>query len=216
MAPEKVERPATTLVFLGIELDSHTMTARLPADKLQHLKVMVSTWQDKKVCTKRELLSLVGVLQHETMVIRYGRVFLRRMIKLAQMATEYHHFVRLNCHFRSDLQWWRLALPCWNGIGFLTPAYTSNPEVAIYSDATGSSGSWGLGAWCQPSYRWFQGSWPVTWISINITAKELLPIAPAAAIWGPQWSCCAVCFYCDNAAIVHTITSGKSSEPLVM
>ena len=144
---------------------------------------MVSAWQDKKACTKRELLSLVGALQHATMIICYGRVFLRRMIELTQTAKEYHHFVRLNRHFWSDLQWWRMALPCWNGIGFLTPAYTSNPEVAIYSDVSGSRG---FGAWCQPSYRWFQGSWPVTWNSINITAKELLPIVLAAAIWGPQ------------------------------
>ena len=35
MASEKVDGPATTLTFLGIELDSHTLTARLPADKLQ-------------------------------------------------------------------------------------------------------------------------------------------------------------------------------------
>ena len=35
VAPEKVDGPATSLTFLGIELDSHTLTARLPADKLQ-------------------------------------------------------------------------------------------------------------------------------------------------------------------------------------
>ena len=77
------------------------------------------------------------------MVIRYGRVFLQRMIKRAQMATEYHHFVCLNHHFRSDLQWRPIALPRWNGTGFLTPAYTANPDVAVYSDVYGS---WGFGA----------------------------------------------------------------------
>ena len=42
MAPDKVEGPATTLVLLGIELDNHTLTAQVPANKLQRLKVMVS------------------------------------------------------------------------------------------------------------------------------------------------------------------------------
>lgn len=34
IAPDMVEGPATTLVFPGIELDSHALTAQLPADKL--------------------------------------------------------------------------------------------------------------------------------------------------------------------------------------
>ena len=88
MAPEKLDGPATTLAFLGIELDSHTLTARLPADKLQRLKTMVSEWQDRKSCTKRELVSLVGTLQHVTMVIWFGRIFLCQMIELAQTASE--------------------------------------------------------------------------------------------------------------------------------
>lgn len=213
MAPEKVEGPATTLVFLGIELDSQSMTARLPADKLQRLKAMVSGWRDRKSCTKRELLSLVGTLQHATTIIRSGRVFLRRMIDLASSVSELHHFVRLNCQFRSDLQWWRVALPRWNGLSFLRPAYTCIPDITIYSDA---SGSWGFGAWSMPSYRWLHGSWPATWMNTNIMAKELLPIVLAAAMWGPQWSKQAVHFYCDNAAIVHAIHSGRSTEPLVM
>ena len=117
MAPEKVDGPATTLAFLGIELDGHTLTARLPADKLQRPKTMVSEWRDQKSCIKRELVS--WTLQHVTMVIRFGRVFLCQMIELAQTASEYHHFLRLNRAFRSDLQWWCMALPRWNGTGFL-------------------------------------------------------------------------------------------------
>ena len=42
MAPDKVEGPVTCLTFLGIELDSQTLTARLPADELQRLTSMRS------------------------------------------------------------------------------------------------------------------------------------------------------------------------------
>lgn len=69
MAPDKVERPTTCLTFLGIELDTIALTARLPEDKLQRLQAMLLAWQDRKVCTKRELLSLVGDLQHATMLV---------------------------------------------------------------------------------------------------------------------------------------------------
>ena len=213
LAPEKVEGPDRCLVFLGIELDSQTMTARLPQEKLQRLETTLNAWQDKKACRKRELLSLLGVLHHPAMVVRFGRIFVRRIIELSKLAKEDHHFVRLNKEFRSDLQWWRTFLPRWNGSSFLLPVVTASPDVWIYSDA---SGSWGYGAWSPSPYQWFHGSWPSTWVPKNITAKELLPIVLAAATWGPQWHRLSIHFRCDNIAIVQAISSGKSTEPLVM
>ena len=213
LAPDKVQGPTTCLTFLGIELDTVAMTARLPDDKLHRLQSMLLAWQDRKTCTKRELLSLVGVLQHVTLVVRLGRAFLRRMIDLAKATKEYNHQVRLNREFRSDLQWWRTFLPRWNGVSFLLPGLKTAPDFTVYSDA---SGAWGYGAWCEPSLRWFQGQWPPLWRDRNITAKELLPIVLAAALWGPMWQGRAVCFRCDNAAIVHVLHTSKSHEPLVM
>ena len=93
------------------------------------------------------------------------------------------------------------------------PSFAACPDISVYSDALGS---WGFGAWCQPSHKWFQGSWPATWSSVNISAKELLLVVLEAATWGSLWSGQAVRFHCDNAVIVHTISSGKSTEPLVM
>ena len=81
LAPDKVEGPTTHLSFLGIELDAIAMTASLPTHKLQHLQDMLVTWHDRKACTKWELLSLVGVLQHATMVVRFGRALLRRSLQ---------------------------------------------------------------------------------------------------------------------------------------
>ena len=51
-------------------------------DKLAHLQQLLIDWGDRKVCTKRELLSLIGVLQHSATVIRFGHCFLQRMIDL--------------------------------------------------------------------------------------------------------------------------------------
>ena len=52
MAPDKVEGPVTRVTFLGIELDSQTLTARLPTDKLQRLTSMISKWKDQKSAPK--------------------------------------------------------------------------------------------------------------------------------------------------------------------
>ena len=101
LAPKKVERPSTKLTFLGIELDSDSMMAWLPEDKLGQLKGMVASWQDRKACTKRKLLYLVDALQLATLVVCYGRVFLRRMIEQSnKQAKEYR---QLSCGTQSDM-----------------------------------------------------------------------------------------------------------------
>ena len=64
LALEKVEGPATSLPFLGILLDSQKMEARLPPDKLQRTKDELLNWFAKKKATKRQILSLVGLLHH--------------------------------------------------------------------------------------------------------------------------------------------------------
>ena len=138
VAPNKVEGPSTTICFLGLELDSSTLTARLPADKLARLQQLMADWGDKKVCRKRDLLSLIGVLQHATAVVRYGRCFLRYMIDLAARTEQLHHHIRLNREFRSDLSWWSTFAPHWNGCSLLTPAFLSTPDVVVHTDASGS------------------------------------------------------------------------------
>ena len=210
IAPEKLEGPTTCVTFLGIELDSSHLVARLPADKLARVQHLVAEWGDKKVCTKRELLSLIGILQHAATVVRFGRFFLRRMIDLSTSVREMHHHIRLNRAFRADLQWWALFAPRWNGSSFLLPALQAHPDITVYSDA---SGSWGYGAWTGP--LWFQGQWPASWATANITVKELLPIVLAAAVWGPGWCGKAVEFQCDNQAIVSTVNYGRTHEPKV-
>lgn len=50
LAPNKTEGPATELWFLGIAIDTVAMECRLPLDKLEDLKGMVSaTGQGKKI-----------------------------------------------------------------------------------------------------------------------------------------------------------------------
>ena len=75
--PEKSEGPATTLTVLGIEVDTVAMQLRLPADKLCRLQETTASWRGRKCCTKRELLSLIGLLQHAATVTRPGRSFVR-------------------------------------------------------------------------------------------------------------------------------------------
>jgi len=81
------------------------MEARLPVEKLLRIKQM-TTWLDKKNATKREILSLVGLLQHATKVVRCGCTFVSRMYFTAAKVKELDYYTRLNKDFKSDLCWW--------------------------------------------------------------------------------------------------------------
>ena len=69
LALEKVEGPSTTISFLGIQLDTVRMEIKLPEEKLSRIKETLSAWLQKKKATKREILFLVGLLQHATKVV---------------------------------------------------------------------------------------------------------------------------------------------------
>ena len=88
LATEKLEGPSTSLTFLGIILDTHHMEIRLPMDKLQRIHQELSLWLHRKTATKRDILSLVGLLQHATKVVRSGRTFVARMYSTAAKLRE--------------------------------------------------------------------------------------------------------------------------------
>ena len=103
LANEKREGPSSVITFLGTIIDTLQGQFRLPEDKLQRMMQMVTEWLPHKVCTRRELESLIGALQHACKVIRPGRSFLRWAISLLSIAKRPHHHIRLNHEFKSDL-----------------------------------------------------------------------------------------------------------------
>ena len=108
IAEHKWDGPTACLTFLGIEVDTMASQLRLPADKLQRLKECLDGWSDKRTCGRRELESLIGLLNHACKVLRPGRPFLRRMIDLLHSVPMHPlkpHPIRLNRQFRSDLTW---------------------------------------------------------------------------------------------------------------
>ena len=208
LALEKMEGPACALTFLGIYIDTVAQEIRLPEEKLAHL---VRQWRGKKACLKRELLSLIGQLQHACWVVKPGRSFLHRMIDLSTTACELHHHIRLNSGFRSDLEWWARFLAEWNGVQMMATLRRGPPTSVVTSDASG----WGAGAFSSAG-EWFQYEWPESWATVHITVKELAPVVLACALWGSEWQGQRVECRTDNAAVVAIINKGNSKVPLAM
>ena len=95
LALEKIEGPSQYLTFLGITLDTQFTQACLPDNKLSQLRSDVAAWMTRKNTTKRQILSLVGLLQHATKVVTPGRTFVSRMYKVAARLKKLSHITRL-------------------------------------------------------------------------------------------------------------------------
>ena len=165
VARGKIGGPSTTLVFLGIELDTVARVLRLPHAKLQRLREEIRHWQARRAGTKRELLSLIGSLQDAASVVPAGRSFTRRLIDASKSRRQLAQYVRLNAEARADLQWWSAFLEQWNGRGFFA-TLAAEPRFVVGTDA---SGSWGCGAvWAS---HWFCWAWSAPWAPPDRTER---------------------------------------------
>ena len=213
IASHKTEGPATVVTFLGIQFDTCKGELRLPLEKLQRLRDLLEEWRDRKGCTRRELESLIGQLNHACKLVRAGRSFLRRMIDLLHAVhrpPSSRTPIRLNQGFRADLAWWREFLVQWNGVSFLTPP-ASLPRTHLFTDA---SGSWGCAAWHGDA--WFQVEWDSLSQSLSIAEKELIPIILACQVWGSSWSGYQVVCHSDNQSVVADLRSRTSKHKGMM
>ena len=113
--PNKVDGPATTLTFLGRELDSVQQQIRLPPDKLDEILTELHDWWSHTEATKRALLSHIGKLSFAARAVPAGRLFLRRLITLSTTVHKLHHHIRLGRQAQADLTWWVDFLHTWNG-----------------------------------------------------------------------------------------------------
>ena len=214
--PEKVLGPATILTILGIELDTCSLQARLPEEKLaallQELDQFSHLHSSQHTCTKRQLLSLIGKLAFACKVIPAGRIFLRRLIDTAHSVDSLEMAIPLTDDTAKDVNWWLQFASQWNGIAFfLDPAWTPAHEFQLFTDAAGN-----LGYGTYWNGQWFSQPWPSHLSSKSIEWKELYAIVIACETWGRYWSGKRLLFHCDNEAVVQVWQSGRSRCPDLM
>ena len=213
LAPLKKVGPTPIIPFLGIEINTTDGLLRLPAYKLLRLIEMVNQWSSRRSCTRRDLESPIGSLQHACKVIPAGRSFMRRAIALLNRAKKPHHHIRLTQEFRADLLWWKAFAPGWNGTSLIiNTASQSDHPIILTSDAS----DWGCRAWW--GTEWLQLQWDQQSCAYHINIKELIPvlIAIAIAVWGKFWLGRRVLCNCDNQTVVTALNHRYCREGNIM
>ena len=115
---KKLCPPDTKVVCLGILFDTVNRTISIPDTKLQEICTVCQNWSDKRMVTKNELQSLLGLLLYITKCLKPARYFLNRMLQLLRDNTDNSH-ICLTSDFFKDLKWFQVFGSSYNGVTFI-------------------------------------------------------------------------------------------------
>ena len=98
--------------FAGFELDTQTMTIRLPAKKLTKARHLVRNAIEQNSLSLVDIQRITGCLNFLTTLVPLGRTFLRRLYNMERyFPPEGRNFKRrLSCEAKRDLSWWNQIL----------------------------------------------------------------------------------------------------------
>ena len=216
LSEEKTVGPLTRLEFLGILLDSVSMQASLPNEKLIRIREFLKKITKVKSLPKRELLSLLGHLNFAMRIIPQGRSFVSRLLDVAKSVPNLYDVIKLDEGCQSDIRFWSALLDQWNGISFFYNDFVeTSSSLKFFTDAAPSVGYGGF-----YDNQWFAKPWPVELTAMASNVKsialfELYPIVLACLIWGKEWKRKQITVFCDNEATVNIINKGRSSVPII-
>ena len=138
--------PNQSLTFLGLSIDSQTMSFSLPEKKILDIQNKCQSLIRNPTTPARAVASLIGTLEAARRAIWQAPLHYRQLqiqlIKSLQASRDnYETLMSLNSNARTELQWWLHNITTVNGSTINPPA----PELYITSDASKA----GWGACCQ-------------------------------------------------------------------
>ncbi len=216
LASDKTAGPSTSIEFLGINLDSQKFQASLPKEKIDRMILVASTLAANPICSKRELLSVLGHLNFAMRIIPQGRPFISHLLTLASSTHALEDQIALTDSCCNELSLWISFFKRWNGLSFFYKNLISSPvDIQLFTDAAPSIG---YGGFYQG--RWFASTWPCQLSNLPQSAAssalfELYPIVIAAFLWGKEWSATSILIHCDNEATVHCVNKSRSHSPML-
>ena len=173
----------------------------------------------KTTITKQNMQSLLGKLFWVARVVRFARVFMGRLLnQLRTMSGQAERFkVKLSDESRKDLKWWQRYLDHFNGIQMIVNEDTFTLELEQMLDqpfdlCAGDATPTGCGAWYGTQYWCRQFPLELQDVEVPIHLKEFWCIIVSARLWGSAWSGRSVTIFCDNDAVVDSITYRKPKD----
>ena len=205
-ASHKVCRPARQMIWLGIYYDTVAMQMSIPGPKLAEIMDILESWGGRTWATRRQVQSLLGLLQFVASVSPPVRVFTNRMLtNMREMPDRGGETLSLG--FKHDLAFFRRLLPAYNGVRVL------DKTTVVYQDRLELDACLtGCGATTGDQY--YSEVFPAAVIQAQhpIAHLELLNIVVATKVWQEQWAGRRVRILCDNTNACLAIQTGRSRD----
>jgi hypothetical protein len=211
IAWQKVVDPTQSLTFLGLDIDTLSMTLRLPEHKLADLLTLLHQFKARTRASKRQLQKLAGKLAYAShLVVHGGRTYLQRVLDILRPLQQPHHKVILTKDFQQDIVWWIDFLCVFNFRPIMEPC---RPEIHVFTDACGEGG----GMVCD--FDWAYVNWAIDMPGLStahINVKETMTSLLALYRWAPFFTNCAVVLHTDNMCTKAIINNGACRNELLM
>ena len=211
IAWDKVVPPTRRLTFLGIDIDTVTMTLAIPQHKVDDLLQTISIFTKKRRASLRQLQQLAGRLAFCSRVVHGGRVYLQRVLDLMRPLQHPAHKARLSEGFHLDLQWWVTLLTQRN---FKPMSRILQGIVRIQTDACSSGG----GALSSDG-SWLYTDWHYDFPQLkhcHINIKEAFTAVLSVCQWAPRLRNSHVIIETDNIFTRAALNRGACRDPLLM
>ncbi|KAF0023054.1 hypothetical protein F2P81_023684 [Scophthalmus maximus] len=140
LATKKTVGPSTFLEFLGINLNSVSLLASLPPEKIHRLSLLISNFLLAPSCTKKQLFSMLGPISFAIRIIPQGQSFLSHLLSIAASVASLHDHVSLDGACKMELKLWHQFLSSWNSISFFYDDHITKPDDIQLLNRRSSSG----------------------------------------------------------------------------
>lgn len=201
------------IVFLGLLLNTITMTLSIPVEKKDDALNQIQQVLCAKKIRMQTLQRLAGLLNFLSRAIVPGRTFIRRLYD-KMVGIKPHHHLRVDQDIKSDLLMWKQFLKldtalCRPFMDF--HQILQADTLDFYSDASKSQIRAGFGVvfgryW---TYQEFP-PWVVQDPDIAIHTLELYAVLIGVALFSHKLKGRRVEIFCDNQAVVAMINKGTS------
>ena len=204
-APEKCQPPTTRLTWIGA---TFAMTMSIDMARVHEAIEKCNEFLGRTTVTRKYMEKLLGKIFHAIKCTDGARRFTSRLLALLSRTAYGTHTV-IDETALADARWLATFLPSYNGCNIIKPT-TAQLVVEVDACPTGAGGY-------TPSIGYYHLAFPhsIASLQLNIASLECLNNLFAARLWIQHRRGLVVLLFCDNAASVCAINSGRACDPLI-
>ena len=209
-ALNKTVAPCTVMIFLGIEVNTVTLTISIPKEKWDEIMQLLSKWSEKQCASLKETQKLCGLLNFACRCVRAGRVYLSRILNFLRTLPK-TGMLPIPTETKKDISWWLEFAPHYNCTSLMLENEWSKPDSILSTDSCLTGGGICTNSW----FAHWQYPQEIVLKQLHINELECMMIVVALKLSGDEFARKKLVVFCDNFVTVRAINSGFSRNLVI-